>query len=432
MPHQSRFLIRSASYSDPMLAMANHQLDQVAERLQLDPGLVEWIRAPERILEVAVPVKMDDGHIEVFEGYRVQHSTALGPAKGGIRYHMSVTREEVSALAALMTWKCSIVGLPFGGAKGGIKVDVRALSRGELERVTRRYASEIIHIVGSRRDIPAPDIDTDDQIMVWFNDTLTIMNRVADPAVVTGKPVELGGSRGRTKATSRGIAQITNFALERMGVPIRDATVVVQGYGKVGSYAAEILHAEYGARIIGASDISGAIYCRDGLDPTLLSEHVKRGGVLADFDLVGSKYHLIDNNELLTLETDVLIPAAIEGQIHEGNARDIKAKLIVEGANGPATIEGDAILTERGIVTVPDVLANAGGVTVSYFEWVQNLQYDTWPLDKVKQRLHEVMGKAFTAVWSLAEQENISLRQAAFQVGVQRVANAQRNRGLWP
>ncbi len=426
------FLVKSASYSDPMLAMANYQLDLVARRLKLDPGLVEWIRAPERVLEVAVPVKMDNGQIEVFQGYRVQHSTALGPAKGGIRYHPSVTRDEVNALAALMTWKCSIVGLPFGGAKGGVQVDVRSLSKGELERITRRYASSIIDIIGSRRDIPAPDIDTDDRIMVWFNDTMTIMNRQADPAVVTGKPIALGGSRGRTKATSRGIAHVTSFALERMGIPVKGARVVIQGYGKVGSHAAQILYSEYGATIIGVSDVSGAIYCQDGLDPEALSAHVKQGGLLADHDSAGVQYELIDNDHLLALDTDVLIPAAIEGQIHAGNASDIRAKLIVEGANGPTTIEGADILEARGIITVPDVLANAGGVTVSYFEWVQNLQYDNWPLEVVETRLREKMFTAFDTVWNLAEEENITLRQAAFQVGVQRVAKVQSVRGLWP
>jgi len=433
----AEILTKSASYADPMLAMANHQLDLVATRLGLSKGLLEWIRAPERILEVSVPVKMDDNTIRVFTGYRVQHSSALGPTKGGIRYHANVTKDEVSALAALMTWKCSIVGLPFGGAKGGIAVDARALSPGELERMTRRYAVEIMPIIGSRTDIPAPDIDTDARIMAWFNDTINKLHGEADPAVVTGKPLNLGGSLGRAEATSRGVALITAYALERMDMDISGASIAIQGFGKVGSHAAEILHSEFGAKIVAVSDVSGALYDPDGLDPTEMVNFVMQGGLLANFPstAAGTKYHgieLIDNESLLTLDVDVLIPAAIEGQITEDNAADIRAALIVEGANGPTTLGGDELLNERGVITVPDILANAGGVTVSYFEWVQGLQFDRWKLEVVQGRLAEMMKTAFDRVWSISQHEGISLREAAFLVGVDRVAEAMETRGLFP
>jgi glutamate dehydrogenase (NAD(P)+) len=421
------------SHRDPMLAMADQQLDQAAERLGFDTGMREWLRSPERKLEVAIPIRMDDGAIRVFRGYRVQHSTARGPAKGGIRYHPAVSMDEVQALATLMTWKCAVAGIPFGGAKGGVSVNVRELTPGELERLTRRYAASIMSITGSRRDIPAPDIDTDAQIMAWFDDTVTMMRGYADPAVVTGKPVGMGGSLGRSEATSRGLAYCTRFALERAGVEPGSATVAIQGYGKVGSHAARILNQEFGLKIAAISDVTGGWYCPSGLDVNDLAAHVgDRGGTLADYGEGRADVEAISNAELLTLDVTVLAPCAIEGQITGDNASAVKARFIVEGANGPTTTDGDAILRDRGIIAVPDILANAGGVTVSYFEWVQGLQFDRWSLEQVRKRLYSVMEEAFDQVWQVAQDHKCSLREAAFLVAIRRVADSLLMRGLFP
>jgi glutamate dehydrogenase (NAD(P)+) len=420
-------------HRDPMLAMADQQLDQAAERLGFDEGIREWLRSPERKLEVAIPIRMDDGAIKVFRGYRVQHSTARGPAKGGIRYHPAVTMDEVQALATLMTWKCAVAGIPFGGAKGGVAVNVRELTSGELERLTRRYAANIMSITGSRRDIPAPDIDTDAQIMAWFDDTVTMMRGYADPAVVTGKPVGMGGSLGRSEATSRGLAYCTRFALGWAGIEPESATVAIQGYGKVGSHAAYILSKEFGLKIVAISDVSGGWFCPPGFDVDDLAAHIdERGGTLADYGESRAEVEPISNAELLTLDVTVLAPCAIEGQITGDNASAVKARLIVEGANGPTTMEGDAILRNRGIVAVPDILANAGGVTVSYFEWVQGLQFDRWSLKQVRKRLHSVMEEAFEQVWQVAEDHKCSLREAAYLVAIRRVADSLLMRGLFP
>jgi glutamate dehydrogenase (NAD(P)+) len=416
-----------------MLAMADAQLKRAADRLGLDEGLQTWLRVPERKLQVAVPIKMDDGMIRVYDGYRVQHSTARGPSKGGIRYHPGVTFDEVQALATLMTWKCSVVGIPFGGAKGGIAVDVKSLSRGELERLTRRYAADLAGFVGSRRDIPAPDVDTDGQIMAWFDDTLAMFHGYADPAVVTGKPLSLGGSLGRDEATGRGLAQCAGFAMEKMGIDPTQATVAVQGYGKVGRFAAEILNHEYGCKIVAVSDVSGAWHCPDGLDPDELTRYAHdHGGLLKGYENANKGAKAISNNQLLELDVDVLAPCALEGQITEKNAGNIRAKMIAEGANGPTTTEGDIILNERGIMAIPDILCNAGGVTVSYFEWVQSLQFDHWPLDTVRERLFAIMKDSFENVWSVAQDHNIGMREAAFVVAVDRVATAHNTRGLFP
>jgi glutamate dehydrogenase (NAD(P)+) len=421
------------AHREPMLAMADRQLDQAAERLGFDAGMSEWLRTPERKLEVAIPIRMDDGAIRVFTGYRVQHSTARGPAKGGIRYHPAVTMDEVQALATLMTWKCAVAGIPFGGAKGGVAVNVRELTPGELERLTRRYAASIMSITGSRRDIPAPDIDTDAQIMAWFDDTVTMMRGYADPAVVTGKPVGMGGSLGRSEATSRGLAYCTSFALERAGVEPETATVAIQGYGKVGSHAARILDQEFGMKIVAISDVTGGWYCPTGFDIDDLAAHVDgRQGTLADYGAGREGVEAISNTELLTLDVTVLAPCAIEGQITGDNANAIQARFVVEGANGPTTMEGDAILRDRGIVAVPDILANAGGVTVSYFEWVQGLQFDRWSLKQVRKRLFSVMEEAFEQVWSVAQDHECSLREAAFLVAIRRVADSLLMRGLFP
>jgi glutamate dehydrogenase (NAD(P)+) len=423
------------SHREPMLAMADRQLDQAAERLGFDAGMREWLRVPERKLEVAIPIRMDDGEIRVFTGYRVQHSTARGPAKGGIRYHTQVSMDEVQALATLMTWKCAVVGIPFGGAKGGVAVNVRELTPSELERLTRRYAASIMSITGSHRDIPAPDIDTDAQIMAWFDDTVTMMRGYADPAVVTGKPVGMGGSLGRSEATSRGLAYCTRFALKRAGVAPDSATVAIQGYGKVGSHAAHILNKEFGLKIVAVSDVTGGWYCPNGFDIDDLDAYMEEkggNGALAEYGAERAGVEAISNRELLTLDVTVLAPCAIEEQITGQNADAIKARFVVEGANGPTTLEGDAILRERGIVAVPDILANAGGVTVSYFEWVQGLQFDRWSLKQVRKRLHSVMEEAFEQVWGVAEEHECSLREAAFLVAIRRVADSLLIRGLFP
>jgi glutamate dehydrogenase (NAD(P)+) len=420
-------------YTDPMLEMANRHLDEAVKHLGLSDGMRDWLRAPERKLEVKLPIKLDDGEIKVFTGYRVQHSTARGPAKGGIRYHIDVSMAEVQALATLMTWKCSVVDIPFGGGKGGISVDARGLTHSELERLTRRYAFSILPIIGSRRDIPAPDVDTNAQIMAWFNDTITMLHGYADPAVVTGKPVRLGGSLGRAEATSRGLALCTTYALEKMGIDPASVSVAIQGYGKVGRHYAEILAQELGCRIVAVSDVTGGWYCADGLDPDDLGSYVDQNqGLLAGYGDHNPDADAIGNAELLTLDVDVLAPCAIEGQITGHNAAEIKARLIVEGANGPTTADGDAILEDRGIVAVPDILANAGGVTVSYFEWVQSLQFDAWTLTRVRDRLHHIMTGAFEKVWQVSQDHGVGLRNAAFLVAVNRVAEAMLTRGLFP
>jgi glutamate dehydrogenase (NAD(P)+) len=416
-----------------MLAMADVQLKKAAEHLGLDAGMESWLRVPERKLQVAVPVKMDDGTLHVFDGYRIQHSTARGPAKGGIRYHPGVTADEVTALATLMTWKCSVVGIPFGGAKGGIAVDVKSLSRNELEKLTRRYAADLAGFVGSRRDIPAPDVDTDGQIMAWFDDTLAMIHGYSDPAVVTGKPLSMGGSLGRDEATGRGVAQCVGFALEKMGIDPAKVTVAVQGYGKVGRFAAEILHNEYGSKIVGVSDISGAWYNPKGLDPNDMSKYSsEHGGLLKGYDSYCKDAKLITNAELLVLDVDVLCPCAMEGQITDKHAKDIKAKLIAEGANGPTTAEANDILNSRGIIPIPDILCIAGGVTVSYFEWVQGLQFDRWSLQTVRDRLFGVMQESFENVWNVSQEHGLGMREAAFVVAVDRVATALTTRGLFP
>jgi len=424
----------AAGRGDPMLAMADMQLEAACQRLGFDRGMQDWLRTPERKLEVAVPIRLDDGSVEVFRGYRVQHSTARGPAKGGIRYHPAVTIDEVQALATLMTWKCAVVGIPFGGGKGGIAVDARSLSRSELERLTRRYAYMISPIVGSRRDIPAPDVETDAQVMAWFNDTLTMLHGGEhDPALVTGKPIDMGGSLGRSEATSRGLAICIELALRKLRLDPKKVTVAIQGYGKVGRHAAEILQREYRSKIVAVSDVTGAYFNPEGLDTGELSAWADaHGGLLEGFAEAHPGVERISNEELLTLEVDVLAPSAIEGQITARNAGDVRAKLIAEGANGPTTVEGHAILTSRGIPAIPDILANAGGVTVSYFEWVQGHQFDSWRLETVNHRLRDVMSAAFERVWEVAQEQRVPLREAAFLVAVRRVADAMQVRGLFP
>ena len=413
--------------SGGMLEDAAKQFDQVAERLKLDPGLQKRLRHPHRALVVSVPVAMDDGRTEIFEGFRVQHDNALGPTKGGIRYHPDVSLEEVTALAMLMTWKCALMGLPYGGAKGGVRCEPRTLSRRELERLTRRYTAEIFLIIGPEHDIPAPDMGTDEQVMAWMMDTYSMQRGMTSPGVVTGKPILLGGSRGRREATGRGVYTIVLETAKKIGFDPKRMTVAVQGFGNVGSVAAQLL-AENGCRLIAVSDSKGGIYNPKGLDvPRLLRERLA-GGILPDY----GDADRISQAELLALECDVLIPAALGGQITAANAPTVRARIIAEGANGPTTPEADQILREQKVLVLPDILANAGGVTVSYFEWVQDLQFYFWTEQEINTRLTEIMTAAFTRVWGYAQAEGVDLRTAALMLAAQRVAEAHRLRGLYP
>jgi glutamate dehydrogenase (NAD(P)+) len=407
--------------------VALSQLDEAARIMNLDPGVHEVLRRPRRALEVAVPVRMDDGTVQVFTGYRVHHNTSRGPSKGGLRYHPAVTLDEVKALAMWMTWKCSVVGIPFGGAKGGVIVDPKALSVGELQRMTRRYAYEILPLIGPERDIPAPDLGTNEQVMAWIMDTYSTREGFSVPGVVTGKPVAIGGSKGRSQATARGVMYITLSTLKHLGMPVEDARVVVQGFGNVGGGTVELL-AQQGCRIVGVSDVHGGVYNERGLSPQGLTAFRERTGTIVGFE-GGDE---VSNEELLELPCDVLIPAAIEAQLTDENADRVKTSVIVEAANGPTTPEADAIFEDRGILVVPDILANAGGVTVSYFEWVQDLQAYYWDEDEVNDRLRNIMERSYVDVLDLAEERKVSMRVAATILGVERVADAHRTRGLYP
>lgn len=411
--------------------MFKTQVRLAGEKLGLSPDLLSIIETPERVLEVSIPVRMDDGHIEVFNGYRVQHSSVRGPCKGGIRYHPAVTVDEVKALAGWMTLKCAVVDIPFGGGKGGIVCDPMKLSEGELERLTRRYTAMILPLIGPNRDIPAPDVNTNAKIMNWFMDTATALRGEPMYAIVTGKDVAVGGARGRREATGRGVMIITQEVLARLGKKLEGITVAVQGFGNVGSVAALLLH-EAGAKVVGVADISGGLYNPNGLNIPELMEYVARSPkrLIAGYTAPGVSP--IPADEVLTLDVDVLIPAALEGQITERNAKRIKAKVIVEGANGPTTPEADVILEERGRLVVPDILANAGGVVVSYFEWVQNLQYFYWDEAETNARLAQIMRRAFQDVWTMAQEKKVSLRIAAQMLALSRVAEAIRLRGIFP
>jgi len=411
--------------------MFKTQVRLAGEKLGLSPDLLSIIETPERVLEVSIPVRMDDGHIEVFKGYRVQHSSVRGPCKGGIRYHPAVTVDEVKALAGWMTLKCAVVDIPFGGGKGGIVCDPMKLSEGELERLTRRYTAMILPLIGPNRDIPAPDVNTNAKIMNWFMDTATALRGEPMYAIVTGKDVAVGGARGRREATGRGVMIITQEVLARLGKKLEGITVAVQGFGNVGSVAALLLH-EAGAKVVGVADISGGLYNPNGLNIPELMEYVARSPkrLIAGYTAPGVSP--IPADEVLTLDVDVLIPAALEGQITERTAKRIKAKVIVEGANGPTTPEADVILEERGRIVVPDILANAGGVVVSYFEWVQNLQYFYWDEAETNARLAQVMRRAFQDVWTMAQEKKVSLRIAAQMLALSRVAEAIRLRGIFP
>jgi glutamate dehydrogenase (NAD(P)+) len=425
-------LTRSSASTAPapgMLADTIAQVRGAAQARELDADLLTLLETPERELMVALPVEMDDGSLRVFHGYRVQHSRLRGPAKGGFRYHPAVDLDEVRALASLMTWKCALLNLPFGGAKGGVAVDPTRLSSMELQRLTRAYATAVQPIIGTRVDIPAPDVNTDGRTMAWFMDELGKLTGVYDPAVVTGKPIAIGGSEGRAESTGRGVARLALAQLDKLGMPAHGARVVIQGFGKVGSEAAKVLEAAQ-CRIIAVGDVSGGVFNADGLSTASLLEHVRRHPRHLLDGYPADDGQRLTNAELLTLECEVLIPAALEGVITADNAADVRARVIVEGANGPTTRAADAVLAERGITVVPDILANAGGVVVSYFEWLQGLQGTRWTLAEVRRQLDDMLSAAFDAVAERAAQRNVTLRAAAFEIAVGRVAEAAQLRGF--
>ena len=408
-------------------AISQLQFDQAADHLKLDPGLRQVLRTPKRQMVVSVPTRMDDGSVKVFEGYRVQHNIARGPAKGGIRYHPNVSLDEIKALAAWMAWKTAVVNIPFGGGKGGVVCDPRRMSRTELERMTRRYVSEILPIIGPDRDIPAPDVYTDEQTMAWVMDTYSMTVGYSCLGVVTGKPVSLGGSEGRHEATARGCLFVTQEACKVKRLSLKGATVAVQGFGNAGSIAARLFH-EQGARIIAVSDSKGGVVNPRGLDPLKAIKHKeKNGSVVA---LAGTSR--IRNEELLELKCDILIPAALENVITSENAPRIKAKIIAEAANGPLTPMADDILARKGVFLLPDILANAGGVTVSYFEWVQDLQNFFWDEGDVNQKLETIMKRAFREVHETSLRYRVHMRTAAYILAISRVAEATLVRGLFP
>ena len=409
------------------LVSALEQLRIAAEELQLDPGIHEVLKKPKRSIVVSVAIKMDDETVGVFNGCRVQHWDARGPFKGGIRYYPGITLEEVTALAMLMTWKCAIADIPYGGAKGGICCNPKKMSKGELERLTRRYVSLIFEYLGPHRDVPAPDVYTDAQTMAWIMDTYSQIKGYSVPESVTGKPVEIGGSEGRTEATSRGVVHCIKEAAKILDFKLKDAKVAVQGFGTVGYNAARMMH-DIGCKVVAVSDSTGAIYCSNGLNPYEVSAHKsKTDSVLNYKDCTN-----ISNAQLLETECDILIPAALGNQITKDNADKIKAKIVGEGANGPTTPDADKTLYEKGICLIPDILANSGGVTVSYFEWVQNLTREHWTLEEVNSRLETKMNRAFDDVYMLSKHQESDLRTAALMLGVGRVAKAIKMLGIWP
>ncbi|MHA7133287.1 Glu/Leu/Phe/Val family dehydrogenase [Oerskovia turbata] len=409
------------------LATARSQLASAVEILGYDPGLHEMLATPRREVNVSVPLRRDNGEIVLFRGYRVQHNVSRGPGKGGLRYHPSVDIDEVRALAMWMTWKCAVVDLPYGGAKGGVSIDPREYSQAELERVTRRYTSEIMPVIGPERDIMAPDMGTNEQTMAWVMDTYSVNQGYTIPGVVTGKPIPVGGSLGRTTATSQGVVHTTKAALAEAGMDVSDASVAVQGFGKVGSHAAAIL-AGQGARVVAVSDQYGGVHDPGGLDVAALFRHVAQTGTVVGFE----DSEPIDNHALLALDVDVLIPAAVENVLDDETAHTVKARWVVEGANGPTTAAGDRILAKNGVTVVPDILANAGGVVVSYFEWVQANQAYWWTEQEIGEKLEQRMHVAYQGVSSLARRQELSLRDAALVIGIQRTAEAHQIRGLYP
>ncbi len=432
MPSVSPSTIPEAEASvptDPELnpwESAAHRFDQAAEILQLEDGMRKVLRQPAMELTVHIPVVLDDGRIEVFTGYRVQHSIARGPAKGGIRFAPDVSLDEVRALAAWMTWKCAVVNIPFGGGKGGIICEPELLSEGELERITRRYTAEIGEFIGPERDVPAPDVNTNEQTMAWIMDTYSMHQRHTVTAVVTGKPLELGGSLGRPEATGRGCMIVTKEALKRFGLSPENTRVAIQGFGNVGGKAAPLM-SRAGFKIVAIAEYDGAVYNHNGLDITKLAEHRRETGSIREF----SEAEDIDKDEILSVDCDVLLPAAHENVITSRNAGKIKAKILCEGANGPTTFQADSILAEKKIFVIPDILANAGGVTVSYFEWVQDRQGYFWNEKLVNERLEEIMVSSFESVTGYAEKHSVNNRTAAYILALDRVAFAIRRRGLY-
>ena len=409
------------------LSIALEQLRIAAEKLNLDPSIHEMLKRPKRSLIVSITTKMDNGEASVFTGCRVQHNGARGPFKGGIRYHPNVTLDEVTALAMWMTWKCAVADIPYGGAKGGVCCNPKEMSKSELEGLTRRYTSLLLDFIGPYRDVPAPDLYTNPQTMAWIMDTYSQFKGYSVPECVTGKPLSVGGSNGRLEATSRGVVFCVIEATKKVGLKLKGATVAVQGYGNVGWNAAKIAY-DLGCKIVAVSDSKGGIYCPRGLNPYEAHEHKSATGSVVDFKGCGN----IVNEELLETECDILIPSALENQITKANANKIKAKIVAEGANGPVTPEADKVLHEKGIFLVPDILANSGGVTVSYFEWVQNLTREHWTLEEVNRKLENKIIGAFNDVYKVAEQEESDMRTAALMLGVQRVSEAMKTLGLWP
>jgi glutamate dehydrogenase (NAD(P)+) len=407
--------------------MAVRQLDLVAQRLGLERDVLERLKLPQRCMVVSVPVMMDNGETQVFIGYRVHHNLVLGPGKGGLRYHLSVSLGEVSALAMWMTWKCALVGLPFGGAKGGVRCNPQTMSPGERERLTRRYTQEILLVIGPQVDILAPDVNTNEETMAWIMDTYSMQVGYSVPGVVTGKPIVIGGSMGRREATGRGVVYCVQEACTLLKMPIQGARVVVQGFGNVGSVTAALLN-ELGARVIAVSDAHGGVYHDGGLDIPQLLKHLQEKKTLVGFPESES----ITNATLLGLPCDILVPAALERQITADNARQIHCRILAEGANGPTTPEADEILRERDIFVIPDVLCNAGGVTVSYFEWVQDLQNYFWTETQINRRLRQVLIRAFREVYAEADRTQVDMRTAALMLGVGKVAQGERVRGLFP
>ncbi|MGB3941615.1 MAG: Glu/Leu/Phe/Val dehydrogenase [Candidatus Manganitrophaceae bacterium] len=424
LPREQR---HEPEYMTPIYRMAVSQFDKAADRLNLDPNLRKRLVVPKRAILVSVPIRMDDSHIEVFHGYRVHHDNTLGPSKGGIRFHPDVNLGEVCALAMWMSWKCALMGLPFGGAKGGVSCDPNQFSRNELQRLTRRYTAEIIPFIGPDSDVPAPDVGTNEQIMAWMMDTYSQFKGYSIPEIVTGKPIVIGGSLGRVEATGRGVVYCIFEAMKHLGVDPAGKKVAIQGFGNVGSNAAKILHQE-GCQVIAVSDVRGGTYNRNGLDIPTLMEYLSQSRFIEGFPGGDA----ITNHELLELPCDVLLPAALSGQITEENAPRISCTLLAEGANGPTTPAADQILQDKGVFVIPDILANAGGVTVSYFEWVQDLQNFFWKEKEINEKLREIISTAFQAVLALSQEEKVPMRMAALMLAVRKIAAAKLARGVFP
>jgi glutamate dehydrogenase (NAD(P)+) len=419
--------ITMQEFSNETFLMAQKQLDEVAALMNLDAGIHERLRYPRKALIVSVPIRLDNGNTKVFSGYRVQHDQTLGPTKGGIRFHHEVNLGEVAALSMWMTWKCSLLNLPYGGAKGGVCCFPEEMSINELERLARRYTTEILSIIGPEKDIPAPDMYTNEQMMAWIMDTYSNFAGYAVPGVVTGKPVSVGGSLGRTEATGRGVAYTVKRALEKMQLGQDEYTAAVQGFGNVGSVTAKYLHMQ-GIKVTGVSDVHGAIYNPEGLDVPALLDYTRERGTIVGFEPAQK----IEHKDLFGLDVDILVPAALANVITEKNAHEIKCKILAEGANGPVSPEADKILLEKGVFIIPGILANSGGVVVSYFEWVQDIQHLFWSEEEVTEKLYYLMGRAFDEVYHLSQSKKVDTRTAAMMIGVGRVAHAKMLRGLYP